>query len=73
MNRLLSLVLRLLCDRSGNALAEYALVTALLGLACIVGFTAVSKNAAGQYTQNTTGMTNIQTSPLPTCEPSGCP
>ena len=68
-----SFFLRLLRDRAGGALVEYALVTALLGIACIAGFTAVSTNAAGQYNQNTSGMMNIQESPLPTCAPSGCP
>jgi Flp pilus assembly pilin Flp len=66
-------VLRLLRDRAGGALVEYAMVTALLGLACIIGFSAVSNNAAGQYNANTGGMMNIQENPLPTCAPSGCP
>jgi Flp pilus assembly pilin Flp len=73
MNRRLSLVLRLLRDRSGGALVEYAMVTALLALACMAGFNAVSTSAAGQYNQNTSGMMSIQESPLPTCAPSGCP
>jgi Flp pilus assembly pilin Flp len=73
MTRLGSLFLRLLHDQAGGALVEYALVTALLGLACIVGFAAVSADAAGQYNQNTSGMMSIQSSPLPTCPPAGCP
>ncbi|MBV8374608.1 MAG: hypothetical protein JO302_03785 [Candidatus Eremiobacteraeota bacterium] len=73
MTRLFSLSLRLLRDRAGGALVEYALVTALLGMACIAGFAAVSTNAAGQYNQNTSGMMDIQEHPLPTCAPSGCP
>jgi Flp pilus assembly pilin Flp len=69
MTRLVSDFLRLFRDRTGGALVEYALVTGLFGLACIIGFNAVSNSAAGAYNQNTNGMMAIQESPLPTQAP----
>ncbi len=70
---MICLLRRLLRDQSGGPILEYALVTALFGLACIVGFGVVSTSANGSYNKSTSGMMSIQESPLPTCAPSGCP
>jgi Flp pilus assembly pilin Flp len=69
MTTLALLFRKLLRDRTAGPAVEYALVTALFGLACIIGFNAVSVGANAAYSQNTNGMMRIQESPLPTQVP----
>jgi Flp pilus assembly pilin Flp len=69
MTRLPSVFEHMVRDRTGGPLVEYAMVTALFGLICLIGFNALSTSASGQYNQSTSGMMSIQESPLPTQAP----
>jgi len=56
-------VFRFIADDSANALTEYAIVLAVLSIACIVGFEQVSASATTAVTNDTTGFTNTGASP----------
>lgn len=55
--------LAFIADDSGTALTEYAIVLAVLTIACMVGFEQVSASATTAVTTDTNGFTNTAASP----------